>query len=277
MKFGYIKNPKGHQRTLFAVHAAAAVTTTPPSASCEPFSPEVLDQGDTGSCTGHGTATGIATAFAACGVLLPFLPSPAEIYRNGRAIDRVRRPDGLFDKLEDEGAMPNQVLRAVHEYGVRGTSALDGKSSDVDPATVNDEPKLGDLEVEHFTIPVGEYAIRSVEDGAALASVVENMRKALSAAPHGLPVGAGTFVDTAFMNWDGTQPPLGACNQNDPDGGGHWFCFLGYRTDAHGKTIFRIRNSWGQGWGLGGDIEVTEAFLAHCTDLSVYVAKKASF
>jgi C1A family cysteine protease len=49
---------------------------------------------------------------------------------------------------------------------------------------------------------------------------------------------------------------------NDPNGGGHLICVLGYRTDSHGKRIFKFANSWGaSSWGEGGYGEGNEDWL----------------
>lgn len=271
---GWRPNPRTHRRTLFGacrwtVGAWSAVTT-PAAVSLASFAPEVFDQGQTGSCTGHGTATGLATTFAAGGAPLPWVPSPAEIYRNGRAIDRVRRPDGSLAPLADEGAEPNQVIRAIQALGIRSMRARpsDGRYSDADPATINAEPMLDDLELERLVVPVGERAIAGVGDGAILDQVVDGLRRALAG---GFAVGLGVYVDTAFENWDPQTGPQGACDPNDPEGGGHWLCVIGYHTEPTGSTTFQIRNSWSRAWGLAGDIEVTPAFIGQCQDLTVFV------
>ncbi len=161
---GYVADGVDHKRTPFGVFARRmGIASLPTSALVlASFLPSVLDQGQTGSCTGHATACAIATEFAARGEPLGFIPSPAEIYRNGRAIDRA----DVATLLTDDGAQPNQVYRAIEEFGVRaiGPMAPDGRNSDADPSTINTEPKWGDLEIESTSLLVGEYEI--VTDGA---------------------------------------------------------------------------------------------------------------
>ena len=265
---GYIPDPAGHMRTSFAAHPASQATFTPPSAGPIAFAPPKKDQGQMSGCTGHGTSTGISTTFRAAGNPLPWEPSEDGIYKGGRAIDRVRNPDGTFPPLEDGGAMPNQVMRAVSEYGIRPSRAPapDGRNSDCTPKTINDEPTLADLEVEALFVPIGEYAIYS--KGAARVLAV---RQALAA---NLAVCFGTFVDTAFENWnpaDGT--PVGAPDTSDPNGGGHWMVALQYRTDSAGKTIVRCRNSWGD-WGMDGDFEGDEDFINAWDSIVVMAVRK---
>ncbi len=64
---------------------------------------------------------------------------------------------------------------------------------------------------------------------------------------------------------------MGTTDVNDPNGGGHWFCFVGYRTETNGATSFLLKNSWGEAWGSAGYTWVSAAFIAQCTDLTVYV------
>jgi len=97
----------------------------------------------------------------------------------------------------------------------------------------------------------------------------------------------GSFVDTAFMQWDPVDGFIGAPkNRRDPKGGGHDYCFLGHTrasdlaargrdalpdkiaahvTPAWHDAIRRsaealaadafinyLQNSWGPSWGIGG-------------------------
>ena len=66
-----------------------------------------LDQGPTSSCTGHAHATAIAATAAATGIALPWVPSPDDLYKLGRCIERGGDVDVL---LTDSGA--DQIGRA---------------------------------------------------------------------------------------------------------------------------------------------------------------------
>lgn len=271
---GYRRNPAGHRITRFGSgHTiGAANAPTPDAIDLRTWAPNVMDQGQTGSCTGHGTSTALATAFA--GARPIFIPSPAEIYRNARAIDRVFLLGKPSAPLSDIGAEPNQVRRAIEEFGIRPTRAPapDGRNSDADSSTIDDEPTLADVEVEVLNVPVGIYGIESHDTGRALPDIVTAVRQALSS---GYPVCFGIYVDTGFENWTPSKGPVTALNQMDPDGGGHWLCCLGYTTQPDGSTHFLGRNSWGIEWGDQGDFTFTDAFLAQCTDITVFVPRKA--
>lgn len=266
MKYGrgHIADPIHHRRVgirhLFARHSGSMITPGQ-NADLSPHLPPYANQVSTSSCVGHGIGEAVYCALGARSTPLPWVPSYKGIYDNGRCIDRAIRTDGKLPPLVDEGSMPNQGWRGVSEWGVRKMIPIADRGSDVDPSTINDEPKLGELEAESATLLVGYYAIESFGDER-----VENIRAALA---NGFPVTFATFVDTAFEEWDGSSP-LGMPDVNDKNGGGHYLCAFGYRTDANGRTILRFRNSWGTDWGMGGDGEGTEAFMAQISD--VYAA-----
>jgi hypothetical protein len=268
--FGYRPDSPYYPKTPF--HRLAAKFSGAPANDVDlrPFAPAVKDQDGTSSCTGHGTSTAISTAFRKSGTPLPFEPSEKGIYDLARCIDRMPKPDGRLPPLTDDGAMPNQVMRGIGEWGIRPRNhqALDGRNSDCEPSTINREPTFAELETDAVTILLGCYAIRSTGSQR-----VSEIKQALS---NGLPVCVGAFVDTAFMRWDPKSGPIGAPNWGDPDGGGHWLCALGHSSTYTGKTAFIVRNSWGTGWGSSGDCEVSEDFIANLYDIDVIVPRKAA-
>jgi hypothetical protein len=244
----------------FHLLPASKATSTPDSVDLSSCTPPVMDQNDCGSCTGHGTSVGIATACTKAGKPLGFVPSPRGIYCLGRAVDRA----DPTQPLTDDGAEPNQVIRAIGEWGIRPIQAptSTGLYSDCEPSNVNNEPTLAELEQDAKDSIVGTYAI-TVTGSARITQI----RQALAA---GHPVGIGTFVATDFEEWTPDKPAIGRQDENDPAGGGHWFCGIGYRTTASGATEVRIRNSWGTSWGDAGDAWVAEALLQQATDLYVF-------
>ncbi len=270
---GYLPNARAHRMAL-PRHVAAgelpleARELVPIAAVHAP----AWDQLQTGACTGHGSSDGLTIAFAASGQLLPFRPSPIEIYRNARGVDRAFH-NGVPVPLDDSGAQPSTVMSTINAFGICAVRSSDGMSSDADPATINAEPLIGDLEVEYIVRPVREVSIVSVAEGAQLADVVQGVKTAI-AQRH--PVGIACNADGPFQTWSGGpaySPPVGVAA---PD---HWVSLIAYRMGAHGAE-FLLKNSWGAQWGavvqqdgfaLFGCMWVTEAFLATCWDLTVYL------
>lgn len=242
---GYRPDPAGHQRTpLRAIaHRLGAV---PASATLEAYAPRVMDQGQTGSCTGHATACAISTALAAAGTPLPFMPSPAGIYTLGRVLGRT----SPVLPLTDDGAEPNQVMRGISGFGVRamGPLASDGRYSDAEFATINDEPTLLELEADARAILLGEYSVSTPEDVAlALANKI--------------PVTVAVEADTdAFQNYSGgVLEPMGTALD-------HYVTLIGYTTTTAG-LVFTLRNSWSEDWGIRGDAFVSEEAVRQFGDM----------
>jgi hypothetical protein len=248
---GYIPDPPGHLRTSFRRVKAVSILD---AVDFRPSAPAVLDQGETGSCTGESTGPAITTALVHAGTPLGFVASPAGIYKDARCIDRADPSVALTDN----GAMPNQVMRALSEWGVRPmrSPTSDGRYSDCEPATVNAEPTFEDLEVESLDLILGPYGIDSTGS--------QRVTDICSAMTLGFAVtGSVSAGNDTFQHWTPDKGPLGAQSPVELD---HYIWFIAYRT-ASGKRIFRIRNSWSAEWGDAGDIEVTEDFVAQMGDL----------
>jgi hypothetical protein len=261
---GWIPDPDGHRTTSFGVLRArrGLASTTPSGATLRDCFPSVLDQGPTSSCTGHGTSVGIFARLAKMGQALTWIPSQSGIYTLGRCVDRADSGHG-FEALRDEGAMPNQVIRGISEWGIRpmGARPSDGRMSDADPATINAEPNLLELETDALSLVVGAYEIQS----RGVARVAE-IRAALAA---GFPVCFGMFADSAFEDWTPNKGPVGTPDLSDPNGGGHWVIFEGYSTLSNGATVFDGVNSWGRSWGDFGRFSASEDFVAGLDDITV--------
>jgi hypothetical protein len=261
---GYLPDPVEYKRKTFHHLAAQRFPVAPlaPDVSLSDQAPAVMDQGSgrfgTGSCTGHAIACAACTTLVTSGHALPFVISPAEIYRNGRAIDRG--PGG--PSLIDDGAQPNQVWRAVSTFGVRAIKAptSDGRYSDAEPATINDEPTLGDLEDESRTLLVDEYGISS--RGARRVAEIKIAINGLGYGVEGVPLTAAIAGGSdAFQAYAGGV--LGRLDASLD----HYVAILGYRTRTSGKTEFLIRNSWGIDWGLHGDCWIDEDALDELGDI----------
>ena len=232
------------------------VSSTPPSVDLRPLLPPVFDQGQTGACTGHALAAGVYAACTTAGKSLAFVPSPADLYRLERCLERAAAGD-LSAPLTDGGAMPSDGLLALARFGVRpmGGPTSDGRFSDADLATINAEPELEGIEAETFAGLVVGLAIASVGDqllADVQAALASNLPITLSV-PGGSP---------AFQNYTGAGV-IGAINAELD----HYVTLAGYERAPDGAVKFRLRNSWGEGWGDGGYAWIDPGFLAICGDL----------
>lgn len=263
---GYKPSSEHHRKRFGAVHAfLAGALNFPPAASLSQHAPPVMDQGETSSCGGHGTAVGVAIALAAKGKPLPFVPSPKGIYDDARCVEREVLADGHLAPLTDEGIDPATLLEALSTCGVRAIRAptSDGRYSDCEPKTINEPETMLDDEEAGETLIVGEHAIDPEDPDfpRLVAACIANKQA---------PVGVGICADGAFETWGddwkpGKAPLDGAPRREDAD---HWVVVLAYRTAKDGSLEFLIRNSWGEGWGCpddakssGGCIWVTAHWL----------------
>lgn len=229
-----------HVRHLLGADA----TSYPPAATTSQCAPDVMDQGQTSSCGGHGTAVGVTTALAFKGTPLPFVASPKGIYDDARVASGE-------SPLTDDGIDPATLLQSLAKNGVRAIQAptSDGRYSDCDPATINTPETPEQDAAASQDVLVGEYMI-DPRDSAFPALVA-------SCIAVGVPVGVGIVADP-FENWTPGSPLDGTVDFNNAD---HWVVILDYYTDAGGNLVFKIRNSWGKGWGDAGNIEVTARWL----------------
>lgn len=249
-------DPVGHMVTD-ARHLLRATKAAPSKASLIDDIPGIFDQGQTGSCTGWATCGAIATRMNVRGEPVG-MPSAPLLYKLSRAIDREPNADGSLPALIDEGAMPNQVMRAVQEWGVR--SLLDAP---FDPEHINDEPGFCDLEFAGDCRLAGMYRVGATGDAR-----IQQVRTAIAM---GYPVCFAIDVDDAFEEYDGSRILTRFSGVNY---GGHYLYCVGYDTTSAGKTVISGVNSWGTSWGQSGLFEGDESFVAGWSDLYVLNVKE---
>lgn len=250
---GLVRDDPAIRRTpIRHLMARLGPVAVPEAYSLEDLAPPVFDQGATSGCVSCALATAISTSLTAQGKSLGWVPSQADIYRLAREVDRVPGTP-----LVDEGSSPWQAERAVGEWGVRamGPMAPDGRYSDLDPKTVDDEQSFLALEEDNQYLVVGSYGIYT--EGAQRA---QDVRVALVA---GYPVTVSVCGgSSAWQNYTGLViGPTGAPLD-------HEVCVIAYETGG----VFRLRNSWGDSYGLSGDVLVSEAALAEYADLIAWKA-----
>lgn len=276
---GHVFNP-GHRFTSVHFALARIGLAAFPSEGLD-LRPQIkrnVDQGPTGSCEGHAGAKGLDACMRIKGKPLPFFPSMAGLYTLARCLDRGNPSAGA---LQDNGTEGNAVIRAFQEFGVRpiGPMASDGRFSDCEPTTINDEPRLGDMETESACKLVGAYSILETSANDVAGAYQQSL------AAFG-PVPTASFVDTAFMQWDKSKPPIDGVDMTDPQGGGHKYLIAGCMGWKDGKLVplntpgavrvWLLDNSWGASWGDGdGTAYVTDNFLALTDEREAYDVSRA--
>lgn len=274
--FGFKRDPGQHGRNgfypLFHQHPVPklAVGDLPPLTHNLQYAPDVWNQVQTSSCTGHGFACGETGTFAARGRPLASPVRPRFRYAVGRAVDR----SDPNQPLVDQGAAPNSLARGASVYGVVLESEDDGgrTASSLDYGQylqdhINDDPQLGELELSIKRVLVGYNAIADDDPQKSL-----KVRQAL-AGGYFVPVAVDAGGD-AFQSYDENRGPLGYTGA-DPD---HETCLVDVGTVAawraagfippawtglsDSQLLYLLQNSWGKNlWTLTGRALVTEDFV----------------
>jgi len=198
--------------------------TLPSNVDLEPHFPGVYDQGQTGSCTGNSSGS-VVEFLRLKQRLWDFTPSRLFIYYNGRALE------GTTD--QDAGAEIRDVISGLLKFGAPSEKvwAFDPSLLTVKPYTSAYEKAKLDLISGADRVLQTEQAIRSTLAG-------------------GEPIVFGITVYESFESEavasSGIVPMPGTREQSV---GGHAIVIVGY---DHAKRMFKIRNSWGKGWGQRG-------------------------
>lgn len=269
--WGYRPTPSDHIRPPFRIRSLRL--SAPPNAhdllaSASP----IFDQGPIGSCVGHAHAGAIYTTIKAQSGWIGWLPSPDDLYRKSRCIERARMtldPDSL-PPLTDSGAIPAYCQLGISEWGIlamRRGNTPDGRVSDCDWDTVNQEPDLFMLEQGMMNLLVGQYEIAGSPSQRGL-----GVRQAIYG---GIAVEIGSQVDTRYMHWTESDGVYNIPDYDDPNGGGHDQYIVGYEKRGD-EYVYLVQNSWGDGWCMQGRIWVSEAFLGQAMDLNAIAVRKAA-
>lgn len=195
--------------------------------------PPVYDQGELGSCTAN--AISAAVDFENHRQNGTFLtPSRLWIYYQERVIESTVN--------QDSGAQIRDGMKAVAQLGVcPETDWPYDISTFTGPPPQNDyTDALKDTILTYQAPPQQLFALKSVLAG-------------------GLPV---VFGFTAYESFESPQvASSGVLPMPDPQEnviGGHAVMLVGY-DDSHDR--FRVRNSWGPGWGQKGYFEMPYLYL----------------
>lgn len=181
---------------------------------------EIWDQGQLGSCTGHGAGRAMAFDYQKQNGG-KIMPSRLQLYYNARRLE--------FSTKEDSGATIRDVIKGASKYGVAPESLWPYDIAKFAKAP----PKKAASAATHFkaikyqSVPQDDITIRSLLAGQNLIVI-------------------GFSVYDSFESDQTSQTG----NVTMPSGsqlGGHCVALTGYD-----ETGYFFDNSWGSGWGNGG-------------------------
>jgi C1A family cysteine protease len=233
-RYGWLPDGPDHRDWLLVEHETViAAAALPPHVDLTPQCPAVYDQGQLGSCTAN--AIGGAIEFERLRQKLSdFVPSRLFIYYNERVMEGTVNSDA--------GAMIRDGMKSVAKQGA--------------PPEV-DWP----YDIDRFTEkpPVQAYSDAKHDLVSKYLRVNQNHQLLRSCLASGYPFVFGFTVYESFESQavadSGLVPMPG---HGEAVLGGHAMMAVGY-DDQSGR--YRVRNSWGDGWGQKGYCTMPYAYL----------------
>jgi C1A family cysteine protease len=232
--------PDDRDLKLKIARLPAAQVALPPLVDLTPEMPPVWDQGQIGSCTGHGC--GAAVEFdRSLQKLTEWTPSRLLLYYDGRIPEKATG--------RDAGASIRDVLKGLNNYGYCAETLwpYDEKKVCVKPtiAAYADAAAREQVIYQSVTQPTASKTLVAVQ--TALASA--------------LPVIMGTLVYDSFEGDAVAKTgivPMPTPKERKSPLCGHCMLVVGYDT---ARQQFIVRNSWGMSWGHAGYCRMPFAYL----------------
>lgn len=207
----------------------------PVSVDLQQKMPAIYDQGDLGSCTAQAAAALSQYLMKKLGYK-DFIPSRLAIYYWERVMEHTVN--------EDSGA---SLSDAIHVLTNNGSPNESFWWYNIRKFTVKPNQKVVTSGINH-----------KIKQGLSVTQDLLHMKSILA---EGLPFIFGFTVYDSFSSQavasTGVMPMPKA---NERILGGHAVMAVGY--DDH-KQMFKIRNSWGTGWGLGGYFWMPYSFISN--------------
>ncbi len=188
-----------------------------------PLAGSVWDQGQHGSCVGHGSTKAFEIAFRMGGGTVPDSGfSPTSLY-------------ALVNGGRDQGAIVSDAMDALLQKGV--CTMAECPESIIYSSRI---PASANATRQRFRVADAYHCSTFDEIGSALQL--------------GFPVSFGITLHGAFNNLNSE----GVAGIGWGVLGGHCMCGYGTKKLKDGSWAIRVRNSWGPKWGLGGDCLLIE-------------------
>lgn len=219
--YGWKRGPKVVSQMFEAPHFA---TGLPTSVDLEPECPPVYDQEALGSCTAQAGA-GLAQFLTRKLKWKDYTPSRLAIYYWERVIEGT--------VSDDSGATLADCMKVLRLYGAPNETLM--------PYTIAKFRKKPAQNV------INNGKMHLVTNPVQVRQTLDNFKSCLAS---GYPFIFGFTVHKSFeSNTVANTGIMSMPGKNDPVEGGHAVMCVGF-DDKDNR--FKVRNSWGHGWGVNG-------------------------
>lgn len=196
-----------------------------------PLGVPILDQGQRGSCVGHGSTSAFWFSYLMAGGTVP---------------DGGFSPTSLYAQINggrDAGAIVSDAMEALMTTGV-------GLMADVPESVIYDRQVPPSAKAKYARFRVADAFHCDTFDAIG------------SALQLGFPVSFGITLPGNFNDLDAE----GVAGRGWGVLGGHCMCAYGTTRLKGGAWAIRVRNSWGTRWGRGGNCLLVEGHFGRDTD-----------
>lgn len=235
-KFGCKKDPKDERDFVFRIKHIP--TTLPDRVIFPHYITWSYDQGDEGSCVGHGMVSAFRNALLLNG-------QPDVEFSRQMAYYIARKS---YQKSEDSGACIRDAIKAAKRYGVCPENMWPYYPTNIFTRPPDECYK----EAEKHQLLIGER-------------VLNDEKEIKSAIASGFGVVFGIDIFESFMSETVAKTGIVPIpdQKREKYYGGHCMFMAGYDSE-----YFEVLNSWGSGWGINGRCRIPIKYvLEHANDL----------
>ncbi|GHG49269.1 peptidase C1 [Sinomonas cellulolyticus] len=231
--YGWVPDVPDQRDYLYSV-PREVLGALPASVDLTPGCPPVYDQGQLGSCTGNSIAAALEFDADKQGIAGYTTPSRLFIYYNERVMEHT--------VASDSGA---QIRDGVKSVGSQGACP---------------EAEWG-YDITKFTVKPPEQCYIDAKQHRAIAyqRVSRSLPQMQGCLADGYPFVFGFTVYESFESQQVAQTGVAPMpGPNEQALGGHAVLAVGY---DNASQTFRVRNSWGTGWGQAGYFTLPYQYL----------------